>query len=60
MTFERFTVKARQVVVTNYWSGERAPATRGLKVRMLWSNTGLYVRFEAEQGEPLIVPLTQH
>lgn len=47
--------KARDVTITKYWSGIAAPATRQFKVRLLWSDTALYVRFEAFQNEPLIV-----
>lgn len=47
--------KATDVSVTKYWSGVAAPATRQFKVRLLWSDMALYVRFEAEQNEPLIV-----
>ncbi|MEP6789325.1 MAG: carbohydrate-binding family 9-like protein, partial [Acidobacteriota bacterium] len=37
------------------WSGKAAPEVRHFKARMLWSPTALYVRFEAEQHEPLVV-----
>lgn len=47
--------KADEVLVDAYWSGERAPQTRRFKSRLLWSTTALYVRFDAEQHEPLIV-----
>ncbi len=47
--------KAQDVVITRYWSGVAAPATRQFKVRLLWSDTALYVRFVASQDEPLIV-----
>ncbi|MBV9216533.1 MAG: carbohydrate-binding family 9-like protein [Acidobacteria bacterium] len=47
--------KAHEVAVTTYWSGEKAPKTRQFKARLIWSPTALYVRFEAEQHEPLIV-----
>lgn len=47
--------KASNVAVTKYWSGLAAPATRRFTARLLWSNTALYVRFEATQAEPLIV-----
>ena len=50
--------KAKDVVVDKYWSGESAPDTRQFKARLLWSNTALYVRFEANQAEPLIVSET--
>jgi alpha-galactosidase len=43
------------VAVNNYWSGESAPVGRHFTARLLWSDTALYVRFEANQAEPLIV-----
>jgi hypothetical protein len=46
---------AQEVAVATYWSGEKAPVGRHFKTRLLWSNTALYVRFEANQDEPLIV-----
>ena len=47
--------QAKEVVVKAYWSGNEAPAGRQFKARLLWSATALYVRFEANQTEPLIV-----
>ena len=47
--------KATDVAIAKYWSGVVAPATRQFTVRLLWSDTALYVRFEAAQNEPLIV-----
>lgn len=44
-----------EVLIKNYWSGEKAPVGRWIKARLLWSSTGIYVRFEANQSEPLIV-----
>lgn len=46
---------ASQTVVTKYWSGKTAPDSRQFSARLLWSDTALYVRFEASQGEPLVV-----
>ena len=46
---------APEVVVTSYWSGVAAPLGRQFKARLLWSATALYIRFEANQAEPLIV-----
>ena len=43
------------IAVDTYWSGEKAPAGRHFETRFLWSETGLYVRFQAQQAEPLIV-----
>ena len=47
--------KADEVLIEKYWSGEAAPIGRHFKTRLLWSNVALYVRFEANQNEPLIV-----
>jgi hypothetical protein len=47
--------KAEGVTVDRYWSGEKAPRGRHFKARLLWSETALYVRFEANQTEPLVV-----
>ena len=47
--------KAKEVVVDKYWSGENAPVERQFKAKLLWSDTALYVRFEANQNETLIV-----
>jgi len=47
--------KAEVVNITTYWSGEKSPPGRAFTARLLWSNTALYVRFEANQNEPLIV-----
>lgn len=46
---------AQEYSVTKYWSGETAPLGRHFKTRLLWSKSALYVRFEANQDEPLIV-----
>lgn len=46
---------AHAVDVTRYWSGEDAPEGRIFEARLLWSETALYVRFEAMQSEPLFV-----
>ncbi|MBS1796839.1 MAG: carbohydrate-binding family 9-like protein [Acidobacteria bacterium] len=47
--------RAAAVTVDKYWSGEAAPKGRQFKAKLLWSETALYVRFEANQKEPLIV-----
>ncbi len=47
--------QAKEIVVDKYWSGENAPVGRQFKAKLLWSDTALYVRFEANQAEPLIV-----
>ena len=50
--------KAKDVVINKYWSGENAPDGRHAKARLLWSKTALYVRFEANQSEPLVISKT--
>ena len=50
--------KAKETVVDRYWSGEKAPKSRHFRTRLLWSPTALYVRFEANQAEPLVVSET--
>ncbi len=47
--------KAETVTIDKYWSGEKAPQKRQFKAKLLWSDTAVYVRFEANQKEPLIV-----
>jgi alpha-galactosidase len=46
---------AKAVTIDKYWSGARAPEGRRLETRLLWSDTALYVRFEAVQNERLVV-----
>lgn len=46
---------AKTVTIDKYWSGENAPPGRRFEAKLLWSETALYVRFEANQTEPLIV-----
>jgi hypothetical protein len=50
--------KAKEVVIDKYWSGENAPSGRHAKAKLLWSRNALYVRFEANQTEPLFVYAT--
>ena len=47
--------KAAAITIDKYWSGENAPEGRRFTAKILWSQTALYVRFEANQTEPLIV-----
>lgn len=46
---------AESVKVETYWTGEEAPEGRGFRASLLWSDTALYVRFGANQTEPLVV-----
>ena len=47
--------RASQVLVSKYWSGKAAPNGHQFSVQLLWSDTALYVRFDASQSEPLVV-----
>lgn len=47
--------KAEKVKITKYWSGKNAPNDRQFTAKLLWSDSALYVRFEANQNEPLII-----
>ena len=47
--------RSAEIAVTSNWNGTKAPKERQMKVRMLWSDSALYVRFDAEQNEPLVV-----
>ncbi|MEO8072725.1 MAG: carbohydrate-binding family 9-like protein [Acidobacteriota bacterium] len=49
---------AKEVSIDKYWSGENAPVGRHFKAKLLWSDSALYVRFEANQVEPLVVSET--
>lgn len=46
---------ASRTDITKYWSGKAAPATRRFMAKLLWSDSALYVRFDASQNEPLVV-----
>ena len=50
--------KAKTVVIDKYWSGAYAPQGRHAKAKLLWSENALYVRFEANQTEPLVISKT--
>lgn len=46
---------ASETIVGNYWSGARAPESRHFAARLLWSETALYILFEAQQKEALVI-----
>lgn len=46
---------ASEVLVDRYWSGVQAPEGRHFAASLIWSDTALYVRFDANQTEPLVV-----
>lgn len=47
------TVSAAQV--DRYWNGKEAPEGRRMTARLLWSDAAIYIRFEANQKEPLLI-----
>lgn len=47
--------RTEEISIENYWSGEKAETGRHAKAKLLWSENALYVYFEANQFEPLIV-----
>lgn len=49
---------SKSISIKYYWSGEKAPEGRRFNTNLLWSDTALYVRFEANQAEPLVVSET--
>jgi len=49
---------AEEISIENYWSGGKAEIGRHAKVKLLWTENAFYVRFEANQSEPLIVSNT--
>lgn len=51
----KFWQKANESSIEKYWSGENAPVGRHAKAKLLWSPSALYVRFEANQTEPLVI-----
>lgn len=50
--------KAREVLIENYWSGEKANFGRHAKAKLVWSDSAFYIRFEANQTEPLVISKT--
>lgn len=51
----RIWADAKPIRVGTNWDGSAAPDGRHFTIRMLWSSSALYVRFEANQSEPLVV-----
>ena len=50
--------RAKETSIEKYWSGENAPKGRQFKAKLLWSKVALYVRFEANQAEPIVMSET--
>lgn len=47
--------KARPIKLTHYWSGEPAPVGRHAEAKLLWTEQALFVRFDCNQAERLVV-----
>lgn len=47
--------KSKSIKTKHYWSGEETPKERHFITKLLWSDTSLYVRFVANQKEPLVI-----
>ncbi len=47
--------RTQKISIDKYWSGENAPQGRHFQAKLLWSDAAFYVRFEADQNEPLII-----
>jgi alpha-galactosidase len=50
--------KSEAVYLTKLWSGRNAETGRQAEVRLLWNKKSLFIRFEANQTEPLIINST--
>ncbi len=50
--------KTEAVYLTKLWSGRKAETGRQAEIRLLWNKKSLFVRFEANQTEPLIINST--
>ncbi len=46
---------AAPIKVKSNWNGMRAPVKRRFEARMLWTQRALYVKFDANQGEPPVI-----
>jgi hypothetical protein len=46
---------AKEVSIQKYWSAKPAPEGRHATARLLWSDTAIYIRFEANQDGPLVI-----
>lgn len=46
---------AEPVLITQYWSGAEAPASRHAEARVIWSAAALCIRFVGPQSEPLVI-----
>jgi len=46
---------AHPVLLTRYWSGKSAPASRHARANVLWTDSALLARFVCDQHEPLVI-----
>lgn len=46
--------RAVRIVIIDYWTGQKAPKERHFTTHLLWSDTAFYIKFDADQKEPLI------
>jgi hypothetical protein len=46
------------VLLSHYWCGETAPASRHARARLLWTESALLAHFVCQQQEPLIINST--
>lgn len=46
---------AEPICVDSYWSGMKAPTGRQFRADLLWSDTALYARFEADQAGEIVM-----
>jgi len=53
--FNELWKTAYHTELTSYWDGSAAPFGRRATVRLLWSEKAIYVRFDANQSEPLVI-----
>jgi alpha-galactosidase len=50
-----FWQACQPALISHYWSGEPAPASRHAEARICWSSEAIHVRFVCKQQEPLMV-----
>lgn len=50
-----FWLAAESLAINKLWNGGAAPDSRHAVARLMWSETALYVRFDAKQEEPLFL-----
>lgn len=48
-------LNANEISISTYWAGMTAPDQRHFRVKLVWSDAALYVRFDAAQAGPIVV-----